>query len=225
MTPHGVVETPVFMPVGTQATVKGLTPEMVKACGATIILGNTYHLTLRPGDELIAELGGLHRFMDWDGPILTDSRRLPGLQPRLAAEDHRRRGDVPLPHRRGAARPDAGTGGRDSGEPRLRHRDGAGRVPARRRGPGRCFAMPFGGRCTGPSAARSAIRRPDQALFAIVQGGTELALRAACARGIGRHGLPRLRARRLQRRREPASDARRVCRRVRPCCRNTSRAT
>src|SRR5262245_44275169 len=72
-TPHGVVETPQFMPVGTQGTVKGLTPEMVRDVGATIILGNTYHLTLRPGDELIAELGGLHQFMNWPGPILTDS--------------------------------------------------------------------------------------------------------------------------------------------------------
>ncbi len=72
-TPHGPVETPVFMPVGTQATVKGLTPEMVRDAGAQIILGNTYHLALRPGDELVGELGGLHRFMDWHGPILTDS--------------------------------------------------------------------------------------------------------------------------------------------------------
>src|ERR687898_1632603 len=72
-TPHGPVETPVFMPVGTQATVKGLTPEQVKAAGTQILLGNTYHLALRPGDELIAELGGLHKFMAWDGPILTDS--------------------------------------------------------------------------------------------------------------------------------------------------------
>jgi queuine tRNA-ribosyltransferase len=72
-TPHGVIQTPIFMPVGTQATVKGLTPEMVRDCGAQIILGNTYHLTLRPGDELIRDMGGLHRFMNWSGPILTDS--------------------------------------------------------------------------------------------------------------------------------------------------------
>ena len=72
-TPHGVVETPIFMPVGTQATVKGLTPQQLEDAGARIILGNTYHLTLRPGDELIAEMGGLHRFMNWHGPILTDS--------------------------------------------------------------------------------------------------------------------------------------------------------
>src|ERR1700691_1609227 len=70
---RGDVETPIFMPVGTQATVKGLTPEMIRAAGAQIILGNTYHLALRPGDELIRDLGGLHRFMHWDGPILTDS--------------------------------------------------------------------------------------------------------------------------------------------------------
>src|SRR5262249_4259338 len=72
-TPHGTVETPVFMPVGTQGTVKGLTPEQPREAGAAIVLGNTYHLALRPGDDLIAELGGLHRFMHWDGPILTDS--------------------------------------------------------------------------------------------------------------------------------------------------------
>jgi queuine tRNA-ribosyltransferase len=72
-TPHGRVQTPAFMPVGTQATVKGLKPEEVHATGAEILLGNTYHLMLRPGAERIAALGGLHKFMNWDGPILTDS--------------------------------------------------------------------------------------------------------------------------------------------------------
>ncbi|WP_145262164.1 tRNA guanosine(34) transglycosylase Tgt [Planctomycetes bacterium Pan216] len=71
--PHGVVETPVFMPVGTQASVKGLLPEQVEAAGASIILGNTYHLALRPGEDRVAQLGGLHRFMNWERPILTDS--------------------------------------------------------------------------------------------------------------------------------------------------------
>src|SRR5438876_3406593 len=70
---HGTAETPIFMPVGTQATVKGLTPEQLRGAGAQMVLGNTYHLTLRPGEAIIAELGGLHRFMAWDGPILTDS--------------------------------------------------------------------------------------------------------------------------------------------------------
>ncbi|MBA3948240.1 MAG: tRNA guanosine(34) transglycosylase Tgt, partial [Herpetosiphonaceae bacterium] len=72
-TPHGVIPTPVFMPVGTQATVKTLTATEVRDLGAQIILGNTYHLYLRPGSQLIAELGGLHHFMGWHGPILTDS--------------------------------------------------------------------------------------------------------------------------------------------------------
>ena len=72
-TPHGVIETPVFMPVGTQASVKTMTPEELKDCGAQIILSNTYHLHLRPGEDLVARAGGLHRFMHWDRPILTDS--------------------------------------------------------------------------------------------------------------------------------------------------------
>lgn len=72
-TPHGVIDTPVFMPVGTQATVKTLTPEELKQIGAQIILSNTYHLYLRPGQELIKEHGGLHQFMHWDRPVLTDS--------------------------------------------------------------------------------------------------------------------------------------------------------
>jgi queuine tRNA-ribosyltransferase len=72
-TAHGEVETPVFMPVGTKATVKTLHPDEVRDLGAQILLGTTYHLHFRPGDELIAELGGLHRFMGWEAPILTDS--------------------------------------------------------------------------------------------------------------------------------------------------------
>ena len=72
-TAHGEVPTPAFMPVGTKASVKMLHPDEVRALGAHILLGNSYHLHFRPGDELIAELGGLHAFMGWDGPILTDS--------------------------------------------------------------------------------------------------------------------------------------------------------
>ena len=72
-TPHGVIETPIFMPVGTQATVKAMTPDELKDCGAQIILSNTYHLHLRPGEELVKKAGGLHSFMNWDRPILTDS--------------------------------------------------------------------------------------------------------------------------------------------------------
>jgi queuine tRNA-ribosyltransferase len=70
---HGTVETPIFMPVGTQGSVKTLHPEEVELLGAQIILGNTYHLWLRPGHEVIRDLGGLHRFTTWDKPMLTDS--------------------------------------------------------------------------------------------------------------------------------------------------------
>jgi queuine tRNA-ribosyltransferase len=73
VTPHGVVETPVFMPVGTQGSVKGVHPDELRALGAQIILGNTYHLAIRPGMEIMKTAGGLHRFANWDRPILTDS--------------------------------------------------------------------------------------------------------------------------------------------------------
>lgn len=72
-TPHGQIPTPVFAPVGTQATVKAVTPAQLKEIGVTLVLANTYHLYLRPGADLVAEMGGLHQFMQWDGPILTDS--------------------------------------------------------------------------------------------------------------------------------------------------------
>ncbi len=72
-TPHGGVDTPAFMPVGTQGTVRGLLPEQLRQAGAQMLLANTYHLALRPGAEVVRDLGGLHPLMDWDGPILTDS--------------------------------------------------------------------------------------------------------------------------------------------------------
>ncbi|HUO55416.1 MAG TPA: tRNA-guanine transglycosylase, partial [Rhodoblastus sp.] len=72
-TPRGKIRTPAFMPVGTAATVKAMYPEQVRALGADVVLGNTYHLMLRPGPERVASLGGLHRFMNWSYPILTDS--------------------------------------------------------------------------------------------------------------------------------------------------------
>src|ERR1700720_3603993 len=78
-TPHGVVRTPAFMPVGTQGAMKGVHWRDVKASGADIVLGNTYHLMLRPGAERIAALGGLHTFTGWNGPMLTDSRGFQGM--------------------------------------------------------------------------------------------------------------------------------------------------
>src|ERR1043165_2162238 len=71
-TRHGSSDTPAFMPVGTQGTIKGVLPDHVAATGSQIILANTYHLMLRPGEKVVAELGGLHKFMGWPGPILTD---------------------------------------------------------------------------------------------------------------------------------------------------------
>ncbi len=73
MTAHGSFETPCFMAVGTKATVKAMSPEELIQCGTQVVLGNTYHLHLRPGEKLIKKLGGLHKFMNWHGPILTDS--------------------------------------------------------------------------------------------------------------------------------------------------------
>ncbi len=182
-TPHGPVETPTFMPVGTQATVKGLTPAQLEAAGARIILGNTYHLALRPGDELIAELGGLHRFMGWGGPILTDSGgfQVFSLAGQRQITDH------------GA---------------RFRsHIDGTPleltpeRAVEIQQNLGSDIAMVLDECPPGdapPEAVRAAVRRTllwaerckahhtraDQSLFAIVQGGTDLGLRAECARKL-----------------------------------------
>src|SRR5258705_2007254 len=71
--PHGAIETPAFMPVGTQGTVRALSPTDLRTVGAGMVLANTYHLHVRPGEDVIAQLGGLHRFMAWDGPLVTDS--------------------------------------------------------------------------------------------------------------------------------------------------------
>ena len=96
---HGDVRTPAFMPVGTPATVKAMTPETVLATGADIILGNTYHLMLRPGAERIAALGGLHKFMNWPRPILTDSGGFQVMSLAQAAQDRREGRDLPLAYR------------------------------------------------------------------------------------------------------------------------------
>lgn len=188
-TAHGVIETPVFMPVGTQAAVKGLTPDQVRDAGASILLGNTYHLTLRPGDSVIAELGGLHRFMAWDRPILTDSG---GFQIYSLAQTRK------IDDRAAVFRS---------------HIDGAlveltpERAVSIQENLGSDIAMcldecpPHG---TSPEYLRIAVertirwaarcrtahRRTDQALFAIVQGGTDLELRSRCARELTALGFP-----------------------------------
>ena len=198
-TVHGSVETPVFMPVGTQATVKGLTPAQLEEAGAELILGNTYHLTLRPGDETIAELGGLHRFMGWERPILTDSG---GYQIYSLALSRR------IDDRAAVFRS---------------HIDGSlleltpERAVAIQENLGSDIAMcldecpPF---ATEPEYLQEAVRRTihwaercrakhrraDQALFGIVQGGTDLKLRSAVRGRSGRAGLRRLRPGWIQRR-------------------------
>jgi queuine tRNA-ribosyltransferase len=182
-TPHGIVETPVFMPVGTQATVKGLTPQQVRDAGAQIILGNTYHLALRPGDDLIAELGGLHRFMQWDGPILTDSGgfQIYSLAPARKITDHaatfRSHIDGALleltPERAVAIQENLGSDIAMCLDECPPHETPPEYVrEAVRR------TVHWAERC------RRAHRRSDQALFAIIQGGTDVELRADCARAL-----------------------------------------
>jgi queuine tRNA-ribosyltransferase len=176
LTPHGSVETPQFMPVGTQATVKSLTPGDLRAAGAQLILGNTYHLSLRPGAERIARLGGLHRFMAWDGPILTDSG---GFQ--VFSLAHLRRVD-------------------DDGVTFSSHLDGSSQRLTPERSMliqellGSDIAMAFDQlvdpALPAPEVAAAMERthrwaercliaheRPDQALFGIIQGGVDEALR------------------------------------------------
>ena len=188
-TPHGPVETPVFMPVGTQGTVKGLTPDMVKDAGGRILLGNTYHLALRPGDELVAELGGLHRFMNWDGPILTDSGgfQVFSLASQVKITDH--------------------------GAKFKSHIDGTPleltpeRAVEIQQNLGSDIAMvldecpPADGT---PETIRNAVRRSilwaerckahhtrrDQGMFAIVQGGLNIDLREECARELTAMDFP-----------------------------------
>jgi len=182
-TPHGTVDTPVFMPVGTQATVKGLTPPQLQDAGARIILANTYHLALRPGEEVIAGLGGLHQFMAWDGPILTDSG---GYQVYSLALSRKidDRAAVFRSHIDGRLL-------ELSPERAVAIQEGLGsdiamcldecppaNTTAAELREAVCRTVHWAERC------RAAHRRPDQALFAIVQGGTDLELRGRCAEAL-----------------------------------------
>ncbi len=123
--PRGLVRTPAFMPVGTVGTVKAMYLDQVRETGADIILGNTYHLMLRPGAERVARLGGLHELIRWPGPILTDSRRLPGHVAVGPAQADRRWRHVPVAYRRVAPHDDAGALDRNSGPAWLRYPDAA----------------------------------------------------------------------------------------------------
>ena len=126
VTAHGTIPTPAFMPVGTAGTVKAMKPEDVAATGAVIILANTYHLMLRPGAEQVARVGGLHSFMNWDGPILTDSGGYQVMSLAGLRDDPGRWRHVSFAHRRSRARTDAPARRRNSGTARQRHHDGAG---------------------------------------------------------------------------------------------------
>jgi queuine tRNA-ribosyltransferase len=175
-TPHGAVQTPAFMPVGTQATVKALDPDDLHAVRAQIILSNTYHLSLRPGAAVVAAAGGLHRFMAWDGPILTDSGgfQVFSLGARRTVDDD---GVTFRSHLDGSL-----------------HRFTPESVIALEEALGADIIMPLDECVALPAAdatvrdalyrtqrwlerALSAKRRDDQALFAIVQGGLSHALR------------------------------------------------
>ncbi|HYE93684.1 MAG TPA: tRNA guanosine(34) transglycosylase Tgt [Terriglobales bacterium] len=178
VTAHGVVDTPVFMPVGTRGTVKGLGPDDLRAAGATIVLGNTYHLFEKPGHELIRELGGLHRFMAWEGPILTDSG---GFQVFSLAKvrkitDEGARFRSPLDGRDHLLTPELAI--------EIQHALGADIIMPL----DECLAYPATAEATAASLALTlrwerrsleAHRRAGggRALFGIVQGGTDPALR------------------------------------------------
>jgi queuine tRNA-ribosyltransferase len=182
-TPHGIVETPAFMPVGTQATVKGLTPDQLDATGTTMLLANTYHLALRPGEEVVERLGGLHKFMGWDGPILTDSGGFQVFS--LAAR---------------AKISEAGVAFRSHIDGRLLDLSPESAVAIQEKLGAdvamcldQCPALPASKETIAEAVDRTvrwarrckeAHRRSDQALFGIVQGGTHEDLRARCAEAL-----------------------------------------
>jgi queuine tRNA-ribosyltransferase len=182
-TAHGVVDTPIFMPVGTQATVKALGPDDLRAAGAQIVLANTYHLFLRPGHDLVRELGGLHRFMGWDGAILTDSG---GFQVFSLAK-------LRKITEAGAEFRSAVDGSTHFLSPEIaievQHALGADIIhpldeclayPATREATERSLALTL--RWAARSKAAHAAGATGQALFGIVQGGTDEALRSEAAR-------------------------------------------
>jgi queuine tRNA-ribosyltransferase len=184
---HGVVETPQFMPVGTNATVKALHPDDIREVGASIILANTYHLYLRPGHERIERLGGLHRFMAWDGPILTDSG---GFQVvslgdlRVVDED----GVTFRSHLDGSTH-------RFTPEVAIRVQEALGSdvavafdQPVYPSSPRAVVADATARTHRWAERSLNAHSRPDQALFGIVQGGLEPDLRADSTRFVA--GLP-----------------------------------
>jgi queuine tRNA-ribosyltransferase len=187
---HGVVETPTFMPVGTAATVKGLTPEEVRSAHSQILLANTYHLWLRPGLDLLVEAGGLHEFMQWDGPILTDSG---GFQ--VFSLEARRKLDADgvtfsshIDGSRHRFTPENVVGFQEAlGVDVAMQLDVCVKLPATPK------AIDESVRLSAEWAARSAAARKnpqDTALFAIMQGGLDEGARERSARAIVDLDLP-----------------------------------
>jgi queuine tRNA-ribosyltransferase len=182
-TPHGAVETPVFMPVGTQATVKGLTPDNLRATGTTMVLANTYHLALRPGEDVVAALGGLHRFMAWDGPILTDSGgfqvfsmadRAKLTEDGVTFRSHLDGSRLDLTPRRAIEIQ------QDLGADVAMCLDHCPALPASKEQ----IADAVGRTVRWARLCKDAQTRPDQALFGIVQGGSHADLRHECAEAL-----------------------------------------
>jgi queuine tRNA-ribosyltransferase len=179
-TPHGPVETPAFMPVGTQGTVKGLTVEQLEATGAQMILGNTYHLALRPGADVVAELGGLHGFSGWKGPILTDSGgfQLFSLADRTKITEH---GAAFRSHIDGSLlelTPESAVDIQEKlGSDVAMLLDHVIALPAERSAVEDALWRSI----RWAERAKNVHRRPDQTQFAIVQGGLDVDLRLLCA--------------------------------------------
>jgi queuine tRNA-ribosyltransferase len=189
VTPHGSVDTPAFMAVGTQATVKSLTREDLIAAGTRMVLANTYHLFLRPGVEAIAELGGLHRFMNWHGPILTDSG---GFQVYSLADLRQVKDDGVLfrSHIDGAEHfftPELVIAAQEKlGSDVAMVLDECPKLPSPRDVMERAVFRTV----LWAERSRAAERRADQAVFAIVQGGTDRELREHCARRLAALDFP-----------------------------------
>jgi queuine tRNA-ribosyltransferase len=182
-TPHGAVETPVFMPVGTRATVKGLTPDNIRDTGTTMILANTYHLALRPGDDVVGAIGGLHRFMGWDGPILTDSGgfqvfsmadRVKLTESGVAFRSHLDGSLLDLTPERAVQIQE------NLGADVAMCLDICPALPASKE----TVASAVDRTVLWASRCKDAHTRPDQSLFGIVQGGGHADLRQACAEAL-----------------------------------------
>src|SRR5262249_9117157 len=176
-------------PVGTQATVKGLLPKQLRQAGVTMLLGNTYHLTLRPGDDLINELGGLHRFVNWDGPILTDSGgyQVFSLALTRQMDDRACVFQSHIDGTRLELSPERAV--------QIQENLGADIIMCLDECPPgnssiEIVADAVRRTIVWAGRSRASQRRADQALFAIVQGGTSASLRAECARALVAMNFP-----------------------------------